>query len=171
MKNARHLKEPSFGFGAALLFGASTPFAKAPLGAVDPWVMAGAALRARRDRIAGVPSDCWRWRPSPRHPEIRPAVAARRHSLWRRRWSRPADAWTRAHRRGHVIAGAHAWAHSGHNERPRPIAPQDVFCQLLACGGGSHAGTLQARPTCLLRRWFPFTICARRSGRLTHFRR
>jgi drug/metabolite transporter (DMT)-like permease len=38
---ARTLNGPIFAFGAALLFGASTPFAKALLGAVDPWLMAG----------------------------------------------------------------------------------------------------------------------------------
>lgn len=39
--DARSLKAPTFAFGAALLFGASTPFAKALLGTVDPWLMAG----------------------------------------------------------------------------------------------------------------------------------
>ncbi len=41
MDDARTLKGPAFAFGAALLFGASTPFAKALLGAIDPWLMAG----------------------------------------------------------------------------------------------------------------------------------
>ena len=41
MNEARSLKGPTFAFGAALLFGASTPFAKALLGVVDPWLMAG----------------------------------------------------------------------------------------------------------------------------------
>jgi drug/metabolite transporter (DMT)-like permease len=41
MNDARPLKGPTFAFGAALLFGASTPFAKALLGAIDPWLMAG----------------------------------------------------------------------------------------------------------------------------------
>lgn len=41
MSDVRTLKGPVFAFGAALLFGASTPFAKALLGAVDPWLMAG----------------------------------------------------------------------------------------------------------------------------------
>ena len=35
------LKGPAYAIGAALLFGVSTPFAKALLGVVDPWVMAG----------------------------------------------------------------------------------------------------------------------------------
>jgi drug/metabolite transporter (DMT)-like permease len=41
MDDAPTLKGPILAFGAALLFGASTPFAKALLGAVDPWLMAG----------------------------------------------------------------------------------------------------------------------------------
>jgi drug/metabolite transporter (DMT)-like permease len=41
MTDAPSLKGPLFAFGAALLFGASTPLAKALLGAVDPWLMAG----------------------------------------------------------------------------------------------------------------------------------
>jgi len=41
MSDGRNLRGPVFAAGAALLFGASTPFAKALLGAIDPWVMAG----------------------------------------------------------------------------------------------------------------------------------
>lgn len=41
MNDAAKLKGPGFAFGAALLFGASTPFAKALLGVIDPWLMAG----------------------------------------------------------------------------------------------------------------------------------
>lgn len=41
MNSPRDIKGPIFAFGAALLFGASTPLAKALLGAVDPWLMAG----------------------------------------------------------------------------------------------------------------------------------
>lgn len=41
MNDARSLKGPAFALGAALLFGASTPFAKALLGEIDPWLMAG----------------------------------------------------------------------------------------------------------------------------------
>ncbi len=41
MNDVSKFKGPSFALGAALLFGASTPFAKALLGSVDPWLMAG----------------------------------------------------------------------------------------------------------------------------------
>ncbi|HWA23749.1 MAG TPA: DMT family transporter [Caulobacterales bacterium] len=41
MTDARTIKGPTFAFGAALLFGASSPLAKALLGVVDPWLMAG----------------------------------------------------------------------------------------------------------------------------------
>lgn len=41
MKGWTSGRGPLFAFGAALLFGASTPFAKALIGVVDPWLMAG----------------------------------------------------------------------------------------------------------------------------------
>jgi uncharacterized membrane protein len=41
MAQTSNLKGPTYALGSALLFGASTPFAKVLLGAIDPWLMAG----------------------------------------------------------------------------------------------------------------------------------
>lgn len=41
MRQASNLKGPGYALGSALLFGASTPFAKVLLVDVDPWLMAG----------------------------------------------------------------------------------------------------------------------------------